>query len=395
MILPVLRKLALSVCLLPGVVSVCIGQVTPKRLLIYYGYPSSFNYNSNSYDLNKVAQDFANYQYVVLGDGLEKSVHPDHVNTKAILQSPLTQAVKFFGYIDASTTIQNLSLTEIQTRVAEWKNMGIDGIFYDDFEYDYGVSRSRQNTVIGYARAQGLPVIVNGFKPDEIFGNQVDATHNPTGANTILNAGDFYLSESNLITEGTYQNAADWRAKADKLLAYQQVLGFRILSVTTNDATNGYSEAKFHYSWYGALLYGHEATGWGEYWFAASTALAPLRAVPSLNPGNNFANLPQSEGSRVVRYTATGQVWIDPVAHNYGFVACGSCQSVSSGSWHSAGTWSCGRVPLACDLVTIETPHVVTVSTADARCSILVQKGTLHMTAQYKVLLYKVLLSPR
>jgi hypothetical protein len=375
--------LVLAICS----VSTFYGQIAPKKLLVYYAYPSSFNYPTNQYNLANVSADFAQYEYVVLGDGLEKTSHSDHANTQAILQSAITDGVRFFGYIDAGVITQNLSLSEIQLRVGEWKAMGIDGIFYDDFGYDYEVSRQRQNTIVNYAKAQGLPVIVNGWDPDHVFGNQVNATYNPSGLATTLSSTDFYLSESYLIQEGQYQDAAFWESKANKLRTYQLSKGFKILSLTTNDAGNSYSQDKFFYAWYGALLYNHEAVGWGEYQFAANTALAPNRPQPAINPGTGFVTPPQQEGVRRVRYTNSGQVWLDPIAHTYGFSTCTSCQSLASGSWHNAATWSCGRVPIACDDVTIAANHTVVVQSDNARCRTLVQQGTLQLLANYKLLL--------
>lgn len=377
------QTLILAICS----VTTFYGQIVPKKLLVYYGYPSSFNYPANQYNLANISADFAQYEYVVLGDGLEKATHPDHANNQLIIQNPVTNGVRFFGYIDAGVSTQNLTLAEIQIRVGEWKAMGIDGIFYDDFGYDYGVSRQRQNTIVGYAKAQGLPVIANGWDPDHVFGSQVNATYNPAGLGTALTATDYYLSESYLIQEGQYQDAAFWESKANKLRTYQLAKGFKTLSLTTHNVGNSFSSDRFFYAWYGALLYNHEAIGWGEYQFAANSAINPFRVRPAVDPGNTFVNAPQGEGTRRVRYTNTGQVWIDPTAHTYGFTSCASCQSLASGSWHNAATWSCGRVPIACDNVTITANHTVTAQTDNARCRTLVQHGTLQLVGSYKLLL--------
>ncbi|TDB68018.1 hypothetical protein EZE20_03590 [Arundinibacter roseus] len=340
-------------------------------------------------NLQSIFADFAQYQYVILGDGLEKNTHGDHANTVALLNSPLTTATTFFGYIDASTTIQNLPLSEIEIRVNEWAAMGINGIFYDDFEYDYGVSRQRMNTIIGYAKAKNLPVFVNGNRPEEIFGAIVHPVYNPAGLPTVLTSTDFYLNESYLITEGNFQDAVFWKQKADLLRNYQQSIGFKIMSVTTNASSNEFSQTKFFYNWYGALLYNHEATGWGDYWFSSSTGVAPLRAVPTISPGSSFFNQPTVEGSEVVRFTNNGKIWLNPTAHSFGFIQAATCRSLSSGTWHDAGRWSCGRIPLSCDDVQIASGTTVTLSSADGQARTLRQEGTL--TIQNR----QMILSPR
>ncbi len=47
-------------------------------------------------------------------------------------------------------------------------------------------------------------------------------------------------------------------------------------------------------------------------------------------------------------------------------ISRGSCRSQASGSWHTASTWSCGRVPSLCDDVVVAAGHTVTLTTAGA-----------------------------
>lgn len=65
----------------------------PDDLLIYYGYPNSFNYNVNAWDNEKVAQDMAKYSMIVLGNGLaDKYASGSH--TGADDQAILTDSTK-------------------------------------------------------------------------------------------------------------------------------------------------------------------------------------------------------------------------------------------------------------------------------------------------------------
>ncbi|GAB3019197.1 CotH kinase family protein [Spirosoma pulveris] len=56
-------------------------------------------------------------------------------------------------------------------------------------------------------------------------------------------------------------------------------------------------------------------------------------------------------------------------------ISRGSCASLASGNWSTAATWSCGRVPTACDDVLISAGHVVTINISNAEAK-LVQFGT-------------------
>lgn len=344
-------------------------QIIPKKLLIYYSYPSSLNYPANGYNLTNVAIDLAQYEYVILGARLEEADHPDHANTQTIINNPLTATTKFFGYIDLGVSTSNYAMADIQSRVEAWKAMGADGIFFDDFGYDFLVTRTRQNAAVQYVHSKSMPVVANAWNPDDAFGSQLIANSNPTGIPPQLQAQDYYLSESFLIQEGLYSNPADWLAKAGKLKNYQLQIGFKIFSITTNNQTNSYSEQQFFYAWYGAFVYGHEATGWGEFNFSANTAIAPFRTRPNVaTPGTSFRAAEQLINNRLARYTNTGQLWIDISTHTYGFIPCSACQSLKSGSWQDVSVWDCGHIPLACDQVVIKPGHVVTLNeTADTQ----------------------------
>lgn len=59
-----------------------------------------------------------------------------------------------------------------------------------------------------------------------------------------------------------------------------------------------------------------------------------------------------------------------------------ACESVASGSWASAATWTCGRVPLITDAVTIKPGHVITLNTlANAKSIVLQNSASLQYLA--------------
>ena len=295
-----------------------IADVTPGSLLIYYGWPSGIN---GTFAVEPAAAEFARYDVVVLGDGLEKTDHPDHANSVAILALVHASAsTQVFGYVDLGVSTQNLPLAELTLRVDEWLATGADGVFFDDFGYDYGTDRTRQNAAVAYAHGLALPVIANGWNPDDVFGDQVDPLHNPAGEPTQLGVADFYLSESYQVAVGAYQSEAAWIAKANQLDAYRTALGFGVLSITTNDAANVYSERAFFYAWHSALLWGHAATGWGEYLFAASTGSAPYRERPAVDAGAAFLSAVADASPEYTRDTEAGRVMVNAAAHGYAFV---------------------------------------------------------------------------
>lgn len=287
--------------------------LAPGSLLIYYSWPSAIN---GTYAVPAAAAEFARYDRVVLGDGLELATHPDHANTAAIVaQVHALASTRVYGYVDLGVSTQNLSPAEIAQRLDAWQATGADGVFLDDFGYDFQVTRERQNAAVAAAHARGLPVVANGWNPADVFGRDVDPVHNPTGAAPLLGAGDFYLSESCQYQAGAYPPAADWHAKAAAVAGYRAQLGFGVLAVTTNDAANAYDPAAFAYAWHSALLWGYDAVGWGEYLFAALTASAPWRERPAVSPGSAFRSSVVATPPLYRRATDLGWISVDTAAH--------------------------------------------------------------------------------
>jgi hypothetical protein len=312
--------LTVGVMLAGGLTISAAADARPGDLLIFYSYPSAIN---NVANLPDAITEFAKYDIVVIGDGLQDgpgdpNPHPDHANTVQIVNAPETDHVIFFGYIDLGVTTDNHSLTEIQRRVDAWQALGVDGIFLDDFGYDFGVTRARQNAAVSYVHTQGMPVCANGFFPDDVFSSAVHP-NNPGGDATQLGSNDYYLSESDQITEGEYVTIANWQTKANALREYQQQLGVEILSVTTTLDTFPYEQNKFWYAWYSAALYGHLATGWGEYLFASDDNLAPYRARPVAELGPGLESGVYLSGENYSRRTSAGIIWIEGINHTFGF----------------------------------------------------------------------------
>jgi hypothetical protein len=297
------------------VTAAAVESVKPKALLIYYSYPSLINGSST---VAEAAAELGDYDYVVLGDLLEKSTHPDHLNTVAIIADPAMASTTVFGYIDLGVTTEDLPLSEIQSRIDDWQATGARGIFFDLFGYDFGTDRTRQNAAVDYAHSKGLPVVANAFIPADAFGDEVNA-YNPTGTPTSLNASDYYLYESYQVILGQFDTEPNWLAKSNALQGFQNTIGFNILSVTTSDVTTPYEQSMFFYVWYSALLYGHEATGWGEYNYSAWSASAPFRARPSVEPGVSFTSGVTDASPLFSRNTNLGTVSVDTATHVSGF----------------------------------------------------------------------------
>ncbi|HEX3151592.1 MAG TPA: Ig-like domain-containing protein [Gemmataceae bacterium] len=289
--------------------------VAPGGLLIYYGYPSIINGTNTTGASSAV---FGQYSYAVLGANLELAGHPDHANTVAIMNNAAASGTKFFGYIDLGVSTNNYPTAEIHSRIDAWKTSGADGIFLDDFGYDFGVSRARQNDAVNYAHTANLPVVANGWVIADVLGAQVNATYNPSGVATSLLASDYYLYESFQVTQGSYVTGPAWRAKADALAAARTTQPIQVLSVTTT--TDGtFDQAKFDYAYWSAALDDHVGFGWGEQYFSASSGSAPYRTRPNTNLGATLTGPVDGTLPLLTRNTNTGRLAVDASVFKGGF----------------------------------------------------------------------------
>ena len=267
---------------------------------------------------------------MVLGDKLELSTHSDHANTVKILANPAMAHTKVFGYVDLGVTngTQNLPIKTMETDILDWKTTGAQGIFLDDFGYDYGTTRTRQNTIVEYAHSLGLDVMANAWNPADAFGASASA-NNPSGTATALNANDFYLYESYQVEVGKPVSAADWQAKAQQLATFQSAIGFKVAAVTTNNAANAFNQAEFNYAWYSAALAGYAAVGWGQYYYGSSTSEV-TSTVPSPSPApaalgtsytGGIAETQTPGGPVFTRNTNLGQIEVNTANDTGSFTA--------------------------------------------------------------------------
>lgn len=305
------------------------GAVAPGSLLVYYGFPSLINGAAG--DLDAAAAELARHDFVVLGAGLERPAaeggSDDHEETVAIVDRPALSGTLVFGYVPLGVLTGNLPQDEIEDRIDAWMDVvGADGIFFDEFGYDFCVDRARQNAAVGYVKTHhpGAPVVANAYQPDDALGDAVGPafpnpacgafTANPQRTPSRLDAGDAVLLESHQIALGAYEPEADWQARASSLRDYQESMGIQVWSVTTSAADDVYDPAKHAYAWYSAALYGHAATGWGEFAFGAIPSEAPFRAPPAVDPGAERMGPIEAEGSVYTVATDRGVLAVDAAA---------------------------------------------------------------------------------
>jgi hypothetical protein len=238
----------------------------PKNLLIYYGYPSSFNYSTHQWDKDKIAEDMSKYSVIVFAGSLSSTGHSDHNNMNDIISKvrAMNPDVNFFGY-----TTTNQSQQDFEDHVDEWDdNSDIDGIFMDQSGYDYGTvatnGREAFNDKVDYVHEKDLKCFVNAWKIIHVIGLENDpsypnATWNSRSKASKLNTNDIYLMESLAVNTNSYANdyedASDWQARMEKMVEVRKdVLDINIAAVSVIDNSDEDAQDMFDFSYIAGLM---------------------------------------------------------------------------------------------------------------------------------------------
>lgn len=290
-----------------------MSNILPKKLAIYYSYPSSVN---ATFSVAGAVNVFKDYDVLVLGDTLQEESHPDHANTVAIINDPLMANTKVFGYVNSV-----LSLNEIQNKIDQWYPMGVSGIFLDQFGYDYGLTREKQREIIWCVHEKGdgtLSAFVNAWNSDDVFSPAVHA-NNPGGLATRVDNRDIYLAESFAVINGAYDDAdtdanniKDWQDKAVKMVNYKTIYGTEMAAIATN-GSGSFDQNKADYSYFATVLNDFDYWGYGEEFYSASSAQLPFR-TRKIFYGNRFDSAVTITGNVYERRTNVG-VHVDTNAH--------------------------------------------------------------------------------
>ncbi|MFB9325897.1 hypothetical protein ACFFSY_08145 [Paenibacillus aurantiacus] len=288
---------------------------TGSKLLIYYATPKLIN---NVRDDAAAAAIFAKYDYVVLGAGLESPSHAYNVSTRNIigLAKSIHPSMKFFGYVDLGVTTYNYTIDVMQTKVTQWKSMGVSGIFLDDAGYDFQTPRARLNLMLDYLHSNQLSGFVNAWKPEDVMGSEVNAAYNPSGIATRMGPNDYYLLESfilNTVTSSsTYVSNSGYaigkyiKQRGDKAMNYKKTLGVKMMAINVVDyvtRTDAQIRKYFEMMEVGSLLFGLDGYGLSAANYSASGTNRFLVKDHAYNP--NYKTLVSSSSSYTTNATLT------------------------------------------------------------------------------------------
>jgi len=123
------------------------------------------------------------------------------------------------------------------------------------------------------------------------------------------------------VQEDVLQTPATFMTKAAEVVAYQDILGFKIASVTTTILEQpAFSQSQFDYAFWASLLYNFDYMGWGDKLYNENDATLDFRVRPTTTSIGAYNGDIVSGSFLHTRTTTTGTVWLDTDAHTGGFV---------------------------------------------------------------------------
>lgn len=286
-----------------------------SRLTLYKGNPKLVN---GAASVSEAARYF-NYFSIVMIDGVDPFGNV-MLDTRDVIDAckPLGSTY-FYGTIDAGVSTSNLPLSDIGNICDRWKDIGADGVYFENFGYDRSTSRARQNSIVELAQSKGLRVLVSANNIDDVFDTVNPSGMNPGGVETVLTSGDGYI-ELGYATEGQYyQNAAELQGVSIKMLLYRSAYGVSMYGLGYISGSDSTEKAKkYYYGQAAAMVFSLNG-------FHVIDDTLPINTVWVYNTfpilGNYYDASPvlHSASNSISRFSNIGNVSVDTANHTYNF----------------------------------------------------------------------------
>jgi hypothetical protein len=252
----------------------------PKQLCIYYGGPSYVNGAEN---INKAVEEFSKCSLIVLGSGISFPNHEYHNDTLEMIKLLSAKNIPVYGYVDTGVMTDNLTIEQASTQVSQWKDMGVSGIFLDDFGFDYGTTRARQNQFLDLVHNKSMPAFVNAYNPPDVFSDKNEKNEIQPSR---IQGNDIYLAENWLYEDGNSTNAELWYEKSNYLIENLSKYNVKLATTSTTKGTKAFatdiSKPEFSRAYMGSVLQGADYYQWTDADFSSSNDKLVTYEEPSI-----------------------------------------------------------------------------------------------------------------
>lgn len=264
-------------------------------------------------DLTCAVDVYGRFAHVVFGGGIDDPDHPSHASTRRLIGA-LRDAhpdTEIWGYV---STLRHGDVAHdtaaIDRRSARWQDMGVTGIFLDEFDLcDPGwancardddtlpVTRARQREAVAAVHDRGLAAFANAHSIHGALGT-VDGEPTPLGDGDGVRPADMYLLENPTIWDGNWWTGLDRlaaQARFRDAVDYVASSGVRLAVVDTGSGVvaDDADDPGYVASWWRAVQAGAHAHAYTNAVYSASDELGPN--LPVIAPPNGAELLTTAE----------------------------------------------------------------------------------------------------
>lgn len=276
------------------------------KLLTYYGYPVGVN---KVWDEDYASSYFSQYDYIIFGDKVQRPTHSEYDSSIRIISKvkQLNKNIIIFGYIPLGVSTENRSIDTLKADIDSWIVAGAEGIFVDEFGYDYLVTRERQNEIVDYIHSKGLPAFVNSWEPsyvfekDNIYLDWEDFNGNPNNIPTSIGDKDYAMIEGFMVKDNSSSNekcggfVSKWSfEKYDDWVRYRREFGTKIIGQNIIDETKPNYDNKVDMTFGCAYLYSLDAIGIARSDFGSSKSDLLTYEEPTLTMFGDYYDTEQA-----------------------------------------------------------------------------------------------------
>lgn len=308
-------------------ISILEGSATLRApsFLVYLGESDKIN---GATSVDEAVGHFVKFDHIVLGNNADDITSATHDTTQNIITNIKgNRDIKIYGYIDCGVSTANLSIAQIQVKIKAWKDMGADGIYLNNFGYESGVNRDRQNQILDSIHQYGMVAVMTAADSEKLLTDAVDSAMNPNWVAPHIQNGDIYHYQQFAVDTSTADIYTDTYAlvqKMNSLYYHRLALGIRIFATPYIASNVDATLAQQYYEWahVAALATSVDAfhpvnEGNGQ---VTNTALS-YNWTPIV--GNWYVNRPviniDTINNLFTRETAFGRIILDNAKHTYSY----------------------------------------------------------------------------
>jgi hypothetical protein len=264
-------------------------------ICLYNGDPTLVN---GSVSVTEAADRFTYFSYVILAKGLENSTGENYGKTTELIRR--APKVNFCGTIDATE-----SLNSAKIKIQSWINMGAKGVYLENFGYEHGVDRTKQNALLEYIHERKVVAVFSSSDPSNILSSTYSDGMNANYDDPAVIPEDVYIHFG--------FGVGNPSLIGNQLLSYRSKFGIKIYGLSN------LGEELYHYAQALAIIFAYDGFYMQPNTYSSDNILTLHKIIPVA--GNFYSlsiNVLDNLGV-LTRHTPYGEISVNTNDNTFDF----------------------------------------------------------------------------